>query len=171
MAKVVGPLFSMSASGAFGSIVFDKRGYARPKGNYRDPQTTHQGDFRQTLIVAQRCVKICGPTTRQFIKNIADVPSRWNGYLLKFLIGPQRANYIAYTDSFVNDPAVDQAGWEMAAASMGLRPVTVTYADEIGVSPGLQLFILASTLFEMGLYPALEKPAANAELWKESIIS
>ncbi|MBI1878455.1 MAG: hypothetical protein HYR94_09555 [Chloroflexi bacterium] len=170
MAKVVGPLFSMSASGAFGSIVFDKRGFARPKGNYRDRQSTSQGDFRQTLTVAQRCVKVCGPTTRQLIKNIADVPSRWNGYLVKFLIGPNRANYTAYTDNF-SDTAVDQASWETAAASISLPEVVLNYADDVSVSPGLQLFMLASTLFQLGIYTPLGQPAANAEIWKESIIS
>lgn len=170
MAKVIGPLFSMSASGAFGSIVFDKRGFARPKGNYRDRQTTTQGDFRQTLTVAQKCVKLCGPTTRQSIKNVANVPSRWNGYLVKYLIGPNRANYTTYIENF-NSQAVDQASWETAAATIGLREVGLNYADDISVSSGLQLFMLASTLFQLGIYAPLGQPAANAEMWKESIIS
>jgi hypothetical protein len=70
MAKVIGPLFSFRVSGAFGEIVFDKRGIVRPKGVYRDRKTTNQGNFRQALTVAQKCVKICGPTTRQQVKNV-----------------------------------------------------------------------------------------------------
>lgn len=170
MAKVTGPLFSMSASGAFGNIVFDKRGFARPKGNYRDRQTTTQGDFRQTLTVAQKCVKLCGPTTRQLIKNVADVPSRWNGYLVKYLIGPNRANYTAYLENF-NNGVVDQASWETAAATTGLHEVGLNYADDSSISPGLQLFMLASTLFQLGIYTPLGQPVVNAEMWKESIIS
>jgi hypothetical protein len=52
---------------------------------------------------------------------------------------------------------------------MGLRAVNLNYADEAGISSGVQLFILASTLFRMGLYTALGQPAANAEVWRERI--
>ena len=41
MAKVTGPLFSMNASGSFGGIVFDQRGYAYPKANRQDAQSRH----------------------------------------------------------------------------------------------------------------------------------
>jgi hypothetical protein len=45
------------------------------------------------------------------------------------------------------------------------------YAGEAEISPGAQLFILASTLFSLGLYETLGQPNGNAEVWKESIIS
>lgn len=86
------------------------------------------------------------------------------------MIGPNRASYAEYVNNFGNG-AVDQAAWETAAASIGLREVGLSYADEVSVSPGLQLFMLASTLFQLGIYTPLGQPAANAEIWKESIIS
>jgi hypothetical protein len=168
MAKVIGPLFSLRVSGAFGELVFDKRGFVRPKGVYRDRKTTNQGNFRQALTVAQRCVKVCGPLTRQQVKNVTPAQARWNCHLMKELLGPQRASYSQSIENFT-DPAVDQAAWEGAAVSLGLRAVTFNYADEAGISPGAQLFILASTLFHLGIYTALGQPAANAEMWGERI--
>ena len=171
MAKIKGALFSMEASGSFGDIVFDRRGYARLKGTYRDAQTTGQGNFRQTLMAAQKCVKICGPTTRQQLKAEAENPSAWHLQLIKALIGPQRATYSAYLQQFKVDAEIDQAGWESAAQAAGLHPISLAYADEPGPSPGAQLFALASTLYGLGVYANLGLPNGNAAAWKEEIIA
>ncbi|NJN98834.1 MAG: hypothetical protein HC875_34450 [Anaerolineales bacterium] len=170
MAKVTGPLFSMKASGSFGDIVFDKRGYARPKGNTYDRQTHQQGDFRQAMTVAQKCVKVCGPATRQLLRNIADEPGRWSAYLTKNLIGSDRAIYLETLVAY-GQLNGDQAGWETAAAEAGLRPVSLDYASETEVSPGAQLFSLASTLFTLGLYSSVGTPNGNAAAWKSQIVS
>lgn len=168
MAKVIGSLFNLRISGAIGELVFDKRGFVRPKGVYRDRKTTTQGNFRQALTVAQRCVKICGPATRQQVKAITPAQARWNCYLMKELLGPQRARYHRSIEDFTA-PAGDQAAWEAAALKLGLRAVTVDYAAEAGISPGTQLFILASTLFALGLYADVGQPAANAAAWGERV--
>lgn len=168
MAKVIGSLFNFRISGAVGELVFDKRGFVRPKGVYRDRKTTNQGNFRLALTVAQKCVKVCGPLTRQQVKIITPAQARWNCHLMKELLGPQRASYHQAMANFT-DPVVDQTAWEEAALNLGLRAVTLNYADEAGISPGVQLFILASMLFQMGIYTALGQPAANAEAWRERI--
>jgi|GEM_PF-3479140 len=168
MAKVIGSLFNLRISGAIGELVFDKRGFVRPKGVYRDRKTTTQGNFRQALTVAQRCVKVCGPQTRQQVKSITPAQARWNCHLMKELLGPQRARYNQAIADFTA-PAVDQAAWETAALKLGMRAVTVDYAAEAGISPGTQLFILASTLFHLGIYTDLGQPTANAEAWGERI--
>jgi hypothetical protein len=169
MAKVTGPLFSMSVSGAIGEIVFDRRGFAYLKKGHRDAKTASQGNYRQAMRVAQNGVKLCGPHTRQLLK--AATPSAtWHGYLMKTIIGPKQSNLTRHLQIF-SDPAVDQAGWEAAATSAGLRPVTVEYADRAEVSPGAQLFSLARTLFELGVYTPLGQPDDNAEAWRESIVS
>ena len=54
---------------------------------------------------------------------------------------------------------------------LNLPGVYVPYANEAGVSPGAQLFALASTLFGLGLYSSLGQPNGNAEVWKVGIIS
>ena len=53
---------------------------------------------------------------------------------------------------------------------LNLPGVYVPYANEAGVSPGAQLFALASTLFELGLYTNLGQLNSNAEVWKEQIV-
>ena len=169
MAKVTGPLFSMGATGSFGNIVFNRKGFAYLKTIHSDPQTANQGDFRQTMTVAQKCVKACGPTTRQLLK-AANHTTTWNGYLVKNMIGRNRTIFSQYRQNY-DDQAVDQAGWEAAAASMGVRSVSLEYANEAPVSPGAQLFILASTLFSLGVYSTLDQPNGNPEAWRDNIIS
>ena len=170
MAKVNGPLFSMGASGSFGNIVFDARGYAYPKPHRRDAQTPSQGNFRQAVSVAQKCASVCGDTTREQIRALADDAAHWNAYLTKQLIGPRRSAFQAALLEYAK-AEVDQAGWEATAASMGLHEVYIPYAEEPAISPGAQLFVLASTLFGLGMYASLGTPNGNAELWKDSITS
>jgi hypothetical protein len=170
MAKITGPLFSMGATGSFGDIVFDRRGYAYLKPNRRDPQTPTQGDFRQAIAVAQKCTSVCGSATRQQLKALADDPARWNSFLAGQLLGPRRAAFTTALAQYT-DPTVDQAGWEEAAMSMGLREVYIAYANEAGISPGTQLFALASTLFGLGVYTSLGQPNGNAAAWKDGISS
>lgn len=169
MAKVKGPLFSLQASGSFGQLIFDRRGYVRFKGTRRDAKSRGQGNFRQALMAAQQCVKICGPSTRQLLKAAAETPSAWHLNLVKQLIGPHRATYAATLQQFNTDPAVDQSGWESAAQVAGLRPVDLPYADESGASPGAQLFALASTLYGLGVYAELGQPNGNAAAWQARI--
>ncbi|MBI1877667.1 MAG: hypothetical protein HYR94_05460 [Chloroflexi bacterium] len=169
MAKVIGPLFSMRVSGALGEIIFDRRGFVRLKGNYRDARTASQINFRQTLRVAQCCVKVCGPTTRQQLKQRMTGASRWNTYLVKKLIGPKQSLYLEKMNRFA-DATVDQAGWEAAAAAIGLREVRLNNAAAAPISPGAQLFVLASTLYEIGIYTGLGQPVTNAEEWKTQIV-
>lgn len=168
MAKVIGSLFNLKISGAVGELVFDKRGFVRPKGVYRDRKTSTQGKFRQALTVAQRCVKVCGPLTRQQIKNVTPAGARWNCHLMKELLGPQRASYNQAIENFAA-PAVDQPAWEEAGTRLGLQAVTLDYAAEAGISPGMQLFILASTLFDLGIYADVGQPAANAGAWGQRV--
>jgi hypothetical protein len=170
MAKVIGPLFSMQVSGALGEIVFDRRGFVRLKGHIPNRRTASQGDFRQTMAAAQKCAQVCGSTTRQLVRNLADDPARWSAYLVKNLIGPDRANYRDNMQRFAG-PTVDQPAWEAAAVEAGMRPVHLNYAGEAEISPGAQLFMLALTLFSLGLYRTLGQPDGNAGAWKERVIS
>ncbi len=169
MAKIKGPLFSMSATGSFGDIVFDRRGYAYLKPERRDAQTPAQGDARQAIAVGQKCASVCGEATRQQLKAKAADPAHWGAYLSSQLLGPQRSRFIAVLAEY-NSEAVEQAGWEAAAQSLGMQDVFVPYAHQAAISPGAQLFALASTLFGLGLYTSLGQPNGNAEMWKEQIV-
>jgi hypothetical protein len=97
------------------------------KGQLRDPKTSRQGDFRQAMMAAQRCVKVCGPLIRQYLRRLSDEPARWSAFLLKYLLGPRRANYNECLARYGN-PALDRAGWETAAIEAGLRPVSLGLA-------------------------------------------
>lgn len=170
MAKVKGPLFSMGATGSFGDIVFDKRGYAYLKTERRDAQTPEQGDARQAIAVAQKCARVCGSATRQQLKAKATDPAQWSSYLSSHLVGPQRTRFIAALAEYSDSPQVDRAGWEAAAAGMGMQEVLIPYAHQAAISPGAQLFALASTLFGLGMYTSLGQPNGNATAWRDNIV-
>lgn len=168
MAKISGSFFNMKMSGTLGEVVFDRRGFVRVKGQPRDAHSPSQGNFRQTMSVAQKCATVCGADTRQALKEIAANSAQWRAALVKALIGPQRQVYLANLGRY-NDPTVDQAGWEAAAVEMGLQPIHLEYAAEAEVSPGAQLFVLAATLYRLGLYTSLGQPNGNAAVWQQQI--
>jgi hypothetical protein len=170
MTKISGSFFSIKMSGTLGEMIFDQRGFVRLKGKHAGYYSASQGDVRQTMMVAQKCAGVCGATTRQLVKAVANNPAHWNAYLAKNLIGPDRATYRERLNSF-SAQIVDRPTWEIAGVEAGLRPIRLEYAGEAQISPGAQLFILASTLFSLGLYETLGQPNGNAEVWKESIIS
>lgn len=119
----------------------------------------------------QKCASVCGPNTRQQLKARATDPAHWGAYLSSHLLGPQRRRFIAVLAEYTGLEELDRAGWETAAASLGMSEVIVTYAHQASISPGAQLFALASTLFGLGLYTSLGRPKDNAEAWKSSLVS
>lgn len=160
----------MRVSGALGEIIFDRRGFVRRKGRVRDPKTSRQGDFRQAMMAAQEGVKVCGPQTRQALRRLSPEPARWSAFLLKHLLGPGRSTYNECLARYA-EPGLEQSGWEVAAVEADLRPVSLAYAGDTAISAGAQLFLLASTLFSLGLYGELGQPGGNAAAWQERIMS
>jgi hypothetical protein len=134
----------MAVSGAFGEIVFDRRGFIRRKGIYHNPKMPQQGNLRQAMAAAPRCIKLCGPETRQQLRAVADQINQWSAYLTKQFLGPKRVHY--------RSDDVDRTAWETAATEAGLKEIRLDYAQEAPVSPGAQLFLLAMTLYELGIY-------------------
>jgi hypothetical protein len=174
MAKVKAPFYSMEVSGALGEIVFDRRGFIRRKGRYTNPKTAKQGNARQAMAAAQRCIKLCGPQTRQQVRAVADRASTWGPFLTRQFLGPKRVHYLDRT-ALYHSEGVDQPAWEQAAVEVGLREVNIDYANDGPVSAGAQLFMLAATLYDLGIYEALGAPAGDGtskpdvEGWKDSI--
>lgn len=174
MAKVKSPLYSMAVSGAIGDIVFDRRGFVRRKGNYTNPKTAKQGNGRQAMAAAQQGIKLCGPRTRQALRAVADRASTWGPFLTRHFLGPKR---IYYLDRYAlyHGEGVDQPAWEQAAVEAGLREIRLDYAEDGPISTGAQLFMLAATLYDLGIYEALGDPAGDGttapdvEGWKDSI--
>lgn len=160
----------MQVSGALGEIIFDRRGYVRRKGRVRDPKTSRQGDFRQAMMAAQEGVQVCGPQTRQHLRRLSPEPARWSAFLLKYLLGPGRSNYNACLVRYA-EPGIDRSEWEAAAVEAGLRPISLAYAADAGITAGAQLFLLAATLFSLGVHEEAGQPGGNAAAWQERIKS
>jgi hypothetical protein len=70
------------------------------------------------MSVAQKCVKACGPNTRQLLK-AANHTTTWNGYLVKNLIGRNRTIFSQYRNNYNGLGGVGMAGWETAATKLG----------------------------------------------------
>ena len=119
--------------------------------------------------MAQKCASVCGSATRQQLKTLAADPARWSAYLSSRLVGPQRSRFTSALVEYASSQ-VDRAGWEAAAASLGMREVFIPCAHQAAISPGAQLFTLALALFGLGLYTSLGQPNGNAAVWKDSIV-
>jgi hypothetical protein len=170
MAEVKGPLYSRAVKGSVGDMVFDRRGFIRLKGFVSDAQTPSQGNIRQTMAAAQKAIKACGITTRAQLKALAADESRWNGYLLREIIGVERSHFLDAMAGYATLDTGDRLTWEMAAKTIGLKEVRIKYADEAPISAGAQLFLIAQTLFSLGLYTKHGAPTGdNANRWQASV--
>ena len=172
MAKVRAPFYSMEVSGAIGDLVFDRRGFVRRKGRQTNPKTAKQGNARQPMAAAQRCIKVCGPQTRQQLRMVARPASQWSSYLTGQFLGPKRAHFLDRQARYHGED-VDRAAWEQAAVEAGLKEVRIDYAEDGPISAGAQFFMLAATLYDLGIYEALGDPAAEADVegWRDSIMA
>jgi hypothetical protein len=156
--------------------VFDRRGFIRRKGRSTNPKTAKQGNARQAMTAAQRCIKICGPQTRQRLRAVAKPASQWSAYLTGQFLGPKRAHFLERRTRYQDD-GIDQPAWEQAAIEIGLKAIQIDYADDAPISAGAQLFMLAATLYDLGLYEALDNPAETGltalqvKAWADQIVS
>lgn len=163
------PLLNMNTKDSLGVTAFTRQGMAYAQTSHYQPQTTCQDDFRQAMTVAHKCVKVCGPATQEQMQRAAHAAT-WHSYLVKNMIGTGLASYTFYLQNY-RDETVDQAGWEAAAISAGLQPITLDAAGGVSVSPGMQLFLVASTLFSLGFYETVGRPNGNPEAWMKRITS
>ena len=167
MARVIGPLMSMEASGTIGkSLTFANwvgRQYVRRWTRPSNPQTADQMGQRNAFSVigvgvsqANKCLQVNSSTTKTDEQAIRDkTPSgmRWNGYIQKVLTGSSAAGYNAAKaawNSLLNQPA-----WETTAA--GLTPPVPSApsylpggATGTGATPGEVLFIMNYGLYLIG---------------------
>ena len=165
MAKTIGPLMSMTASGAFGkSIKFDKRGYA---GKYlvpANPRTVGQANARQYVADIQAAVKTIGATLKAAVKAAAPTSYRWNSYLLKLGIGAAQAAALAVEAAWTGFSSQNKTDWDTAFSDVviGTVPGTPTATDTAGFC-GL---MLALALYNNGLGGATAAPAGgNSSTW------
>ena len=142
MAKVTGPLMSMSASGKFGgAMVFASRlgqNVARNLVTPANPMTIGQ-------VTARNIVRVCGAaqkfarlsvlhgagrlvTDKVAITAITPQGQTWNGHLVKLMTGTGAVNYTAATAIWTALAAGEKAAWDSAAA--GLTPAILAVAQK-----------------------------------------
>lgn len=148
MAKVSGPLMSMSASGAFAGTLVYTRWKGRPCVRQlvvpANPQSTGQETTRNAIRVAgagQRFANLtaeirAGETLTDKELLIASSPSgqAWNGFLVKSEIGASQVNYDAATAAYAALSAPEKAAWDAAAEGVTPAFVEVPQYGEGGVA-------------------------------------
>lgn len=171
MAKVTGPLMSMSASGTIGgTITFDKRGFVRERVIPANPQTTSQGNVRQMLLAVQKVLKILHLTAITAVSALAPTSYRWNSFLLAATIGPSSADFTASITAFTALQAGEKTSWNTRAESGGLTSRSIAYADDAAISAGGALFAVSRALFGLGINAADGTPgAANFDAWGDYV--
>ena len=152
MAKVTGGLFSMTASGKFGDIVFDQRGFVRKFQKPSNPQTVNQMAQRNKLADIQGALKLMGPVIRADLKS--GLGYRWNSLLIKELLSNGGAALTAYTAEFTAFTSQQKTDWDTADASI-----------PTALAAGLPLYAVASAVYDLcarlGVDVTITQPAAG----------
>jgi hypothetical protein len=139
MAKTKGPLMSLEASGKFaGTIVFDKRGYARILKVPANPQTVGQMATRNMLADIQAELKALGAVARAAVKT--DLGYHWNALIIGELMKNDNAVYDAYAAEFAGFIEGDQGDWESADPAVSLNGT----AGEV-------FYAVASALYDLSI--------------------
>jgi hypothetical protein len=171
MAKVTGPAHSFDASGRLGGMVFIKGGFLRQHVSPSNPRTPAQQNVRQSLSAAGAFIRVTGTLTRDEIKDANSLmrgkpTNQWPGLLGQKLISDLpniRTDFAGLAST---------ADWETEGDNAGLEEILLPNATDPAISAGLQLFLGANALFDLGIYTANGAPdATNAAAWAASIIS
>lgn len=152
MAKVTGPLMSMTASGAYGgTLVFAQRkgsSVVRQLVTPANPQSAGQEDARNIVRVGgtlQRftnatTLKASGETLTDKARLAASAPSNqtWNSFLVQLVTGAGGLTFVAARAAYAVLTAPQKTAWATAAAA--LTPVIgSTYQTVAGGGAGTPL--------------------------------
>jgi len=164
MAKVTGPLFSLSASGKIGDIMvhfgWKGRNVVRQWLKPTNPQDQQQKEVRQALAVAGKNTKLIkGPQTgllsgsKMYQLLVADAPATqiWNAHLakniLEDLVSP--AALTAFSAAMFATDTIDK--WREMATSLGFTTLTGAAKFATAISPELQLAMGAYAAYKLNL--------------------
>lgn len=167
MAKVTGPLMSMSASGAFAkSMVFAAnkgRNIVRQLVTPANPKTSAQIAVRNKLRVAAAIQKVINRTTQQAtavamrdevaLRNKAPSGQTWNATVTAEVVGALGAKYTAATTAYAGVTAND---WNTAALALSVPYAPLVMPNPSGsgtvtVSAGEQFFRHQHALYTAGV--------------------
>jgi hypothetical protein len=139
MAKVDGPLFSMTASGAFGkAVVYQKNGNVRKYVVPSNPQTVAQMAVRNKLKEIQKSLKLLGTVLRTELAS--GFGARWNSMIVGELTADGGAALTGYVAEFTAFQAGEKTAWATADTS---NPTIL--AD------GAALYACASAIYDMAI--------------------
>ena len=173
MAKVTGPLMSMTASGAFGgTLVYANRlgaNVVRQLVTPSNPRSTNQTVARNIQRVAAAAQKqanamtliLSGQTLTDKARIAAITPSgqRWNSYFNQAIIGIGQVNYDAAVAAWTALAAGEKTAWESAADALTpifpdvAQKVAVTNADGTPITGGQAWFTYQYGMYILGLNP------------------
>ena len=139
MAKVTGPLFSLTASGQIArTLIYDVRGYVRQYVKPTDAKTAEQGNIRQRWSAAAKVVKIIGSDyVAQIQTTLIENPYNWTATVIRAFMETFEAGRVQW-DTL---DGAGQTAWESEAVDLGIFESLVTYASEPFITGGEALFI------------------------------
>jgi len=160
MAKVTGPLFSISASGKLGdAMVFFGwkgvnvvRGYVIPS----NPQSTGQGDQRIIMGGTGRAVGEIKPS-KAFAQQLIDLNLIPGGqtkqsFLVKYIIDHYLMNATAYAAELAELTAHTRYdSFQAGADTLGLVEFDLDYATVVAYDKALGLYLIAKSAIALGL--------------------
>lgn len=170
MAKVTGPLMSMSASGKFGgAMVFavnKGRNIVRQLVTPANPKTVGQLAVRNKLSVAAAIQKVINRTLtisalltvrdEVALRNYAPSGETWNAGVTREVVGTGGAKYSAATTAYA---IVTASAWQTAALALSkpYADLVLRDTDNVGtitVTAGEQFFRHQYALFTAGILNA-----------------
>ena len=166
MAKVSGPLMSMSASGKFGSaLVFASRlgkNVVRQLVTPANPMTLPQETARNIVRVAgtaqhfsnKSALKGSGRTITDKALLIASTPTgqTWNSYLVKLMTGVNAATFGAGQSAYALLTAPQKTAWDNAAAALVPAILPVAQKGALGAAATAMTAGQVFYQYQYGLY-------------------
>lgn len=151
MAKVTGPLYSMSASGKLGNSVvhFPWKGLSvvREWLKPSNPQTGSQGDVRLVLGGIGRSSRAVDPASAYGTdaKLVAPSGQTWVSAIVKYIVDNYMSDATAYEAEYTAYAAhAAKTTFDSQAATLGLTTFDISYKDTShSFVGGLQLYELA----------------------------
>jgi hypothetical protein len=159
----------MDATGTLNkTLVFSTGGGVRIWCKPSNPKSEGQGDARQKFAAVQAAMKLAGLIVIAAIKLAAPIASQWNSYMVGACIGPNAANFDAYSDAFTALTAVPMGLWDTAFAAIIVPEIVYALMDK--PSKGRAAFVVCSALFAEGIVTSPGAPgAANASEWETAL--